>query len=471
MTNTTFVSRMLTSGGDCRIRIPKGQNTNRYGSSPYPRSTLGYASSTSNDISLPAFEHLCQQVASWPEASATDARFYESQLEDLRHRLRATWGIDAGTSVVFAPSGTDLEYVALALAGPGTTNILVGADEVGSGCILSAAGRYFAPETAVSPTTRKGEVVQGFEGTELLDIPVRDARGMPRSSAAITYDIEAIARREAKRGRPCLAHLVYGSKTGLILPELADLDRLRRCYPAMRFVVDACQARISGADIQALLDRECVVLLTGSKFMGGPPFSGMALIPAYWSPPATLPQGLAKIFRSAEWPNSWAACEHLPTNANPGLLLRLEAAQFELERFNALSVSVMSEVIKCFSANARTLAATVGAKLVEPCLQSGALYASTLATLDLTPLPTRPDLAMAQRWHRVLAARGLRLGQPVKCVRHPEGGWGGTLRLSLSMPLIGEFARMNEEDMRLRMENDMGRIASVILAAQRAVVA
>ena len=57
-------------------------------------------------------------------------------------------------ALVFAPSGTDLEYVALACVRtkrPGGINaILLGADEVGSGCIQSAHGLYFATETALA---------------------------------------------------------------------------------------------------------------------------------------------------------------------------------------------------------------------------------------------------------------------------------------------------------------------------------
>ena len=91
--------------------------------------------------------------------------------------------------------------------------------------------------------------------------------------------------------------------------------------------------------------------------------------------------------------------------------------------------------------------------------------------LLLAALPSAPDFAMAQRWHRVLAARGLRLGQPVKCVRQSDGNWGGTLRLSLSMPLIVEFAKLSAADLRHRLTTDMSQIADVIRAAEKPVVA
>ena len=80
----------------------------------------------------------------------SDDGFYAAALEGMRGRIRQGWGLDDGTAIVFAPSGTDLEYVPLALAGGPVVNVLIGADEVGSGCVLSAAGRYFADRTAVA---------------------------------------------------------------------------------------------------------------------------------------------------------------------------------------------------------------------------------------------------------------------------------------------------------------------------------
>src|SRR5690606_1501 len=102
-------------------------------------------------------------------------------------------------------------------------------------------------------------------------------------------------------------------------------------------------------------------------------------------------------------------------------------------------------VIEEFGKSVSELAHRLDAGIVSPALTGDGLHVSTLATLDLSALPGNPDFAVAQRWHRVLAARGLRLGQPVKCVRHGAGGWAGTLRISLSMPLISTLAAQDRE--------------------------
>lgn len=453
--------------------MPSGGNTNQYGASPFPRSTLGYAASTANDISADAYAHLEQVVAGWPAGGLPDATTYRDALEQCRGRLRAAWEIGDEIDVVFAPSGTDLEYVALALAaesGP-VTNILLGQDEVGSGCGLAATGRYFASETALAAEVEKGRALAGLDA-ELVNIPVRDAAGRAQGSTAMAQAIAVVAERAIAAGRHALVHVVHGSKTGLILPELAAIDALRaRFGDALSLVVDACQARIEPAQVRAYLARGAVVLLTGSKFIGGPPFSGFALMPAELRPAATLAPGLATVFRRAEWPAGWSACDHLPEGANPGLLLRIEAALFELQRYRLLEPAARARVIAHFGHAVRGLSTRLGVRLVTPALADESIHRGTLATLDLSALPGRPDLVMAQRWCRVLAARGLRLGQPVKCVRGADGEWAGTLRLSLSMPLIVELVALDGPALAARLGRDMAQIADVLEAAQRPTVA
>lgn len=468
-----FIARMLATGGDRRIRIAPGAATNIYGASPFPRDMLAYAATTANDISLDAFDHLRESVGHWP-AGALSGDQYSLSLERLRGTLRRAYGLDQSTGIVFAPSGTDLEFVALhlamAAANKAVTNILLGADEVGSGCGLAAAGRYFSGETVLADAVGKGDLVQGFEGTKTVDVPVRDALGRPHSSAAITDAVYALAKSAIDAGRQALVHIVHGSKTGLVLPALADIDALRaRFGDALTLVVDACQARISPCSIKAYLDRGAIVFVTGSKFMGGPPFSGFAFVPPAQRSRQPLPAGFETLFRRAEWPADSPGVERLDASANPGLLLRLEAALFELDRFRTLAPETVDAISASFNRATRLLASLLGAGHI--CPSAAAPLAATMATLDLTPLPCAPDFETAQRWQRVLAARGIRLGQPVKCVRLPDGRWGGTLRISLSMPTIVSLAALPEGQPDAKLTKDMESIAEILTAAARPVAA
>jgi hypothetical protein len=464
---------LMASGGDARITLDPATGLNRYWSAPRPSTVTAYASSTANDLSDAAFAH----VAALNISETMNGCAYSAALERLRVRLRAAYLLGPDTDIVFAPSGTDLEYVALTMAQArgerGVHNILLGADEVGSGCVHAASGRFFAEETAIRTGVRTGDPIAGLaDGVTIADLPVRDANGAAHDSATMATAIDAAVIEANAAGRHPLIHIVHGSKTGLVLPELAEIDWLiARHGAAMSLVVDACQARICPASIAAYLERDAIVFLTGSKFMGGPPFSGFALIPAGARP--MLAPGFSSLSRRAEWPAGWAGANRLGDDANPGLLLRLESAVFELERFSTLGAGQIGRVIAAFSAAVDGLATRIGARRIMPPpgnvphpVESG-----TLATLDLSWACGSADFDEARRRHAALVKDGVRLGQPVKCVRLPDGRWGATMRIALSMPQIVAMDVLDDRALDTRLRDDMDRIAKRLMRLQERVPA
>jgi hypothetical protein len=471
---------LMTQGGDARILLNPETGLNRYFSAPIPRETLAYASTTANDISPAAYAQAERVLAqTGPEPSPA---LYAELLEALRGRIRRAYGVGSGVEIVFAPSGTDLEYVALAAvagrARQGTHAILLGADEVGSGCIHSAHGLYFADETALGTAVRPGAPVPGLGGAtvDLIDIPVRDRMGRVRPSTYIAERMRASVLAAAAAGRHALVHIVHGSKTGLILPSLADIDRLAALHgESATLVVDACQARITGAAVNDYLARGAIVFVTGSKFMGGPPFSGFALVPAALAQAVPqLPEGLATIFRRAEWPAGWPGAEALPDSVNIGLLLRLEASVFELERFQSLSAGTVERVILAFHAAVRAeIVEKSAARRVAPYppgheedADTHPIEMRTLSTLDLNALlPGGAAFEDAQAWHKAMALAGVRVGQPVKCVRLRDGRWGATLRIGLAMGQVTDRAALSEEALNRSFAADMARIREALAHA------
>lgn len=457
-------AQLMTTGGDARITLDPIRHRNRYFAAPYPQDVLAYASSTANDISAEAFAHVSQ-------AGGQD---YAQGLERLRRRIRAAYSIPEDVSIVFAPSGTDLEYVALACVADRSErlhNVLLGADEVGSGCIHSAHGRYFANETALSVPVEPGQPVPGLgERVSIEDVPVRDSLGHAFTSACIRDRIEQGI--ESAGGAHALVHVVHGSKTGLILPLIEDIDDLlARHGERITLVVDACQARITSAAIADYLKRDAIVFITGSKFMGGPPFSGFALVPPALTDRAPkLPQGLSTIFRRAEWPVGWPGAEALEDSGNPGLLLRLEASVFELERFQRLSLERITRVVLAFHAAVRTaMVDRLGGRRMAPYPpghraegDAHPIEMRTLSTIDLSRRPGHPDFDDAVRIHKALVDHGIRLGQPVKCVRLEDGRWGATLRLGLSMPQVVALDQLGNNALEARLAADMDQIAAAI---------
>ncbi|WP_337661354.1 hypothetical protein [Erythrobacter sp. Alg231-14] len=456
----------LSGGGDGRITLDGATGLNKYLSAPYPRDVLAYSSSTVSDISSDAFAHLLDIMGHAQSAR----RNYGEWLAQLRHRLRAAFSIDDGAQIVFAPSGTDLEYVALAaVMGKGANgihNVLLGADEIGSGCVHSAIGRYFATETALGAMVEPAAPVPGMGPISLVDIPVRCGAGEARASDTVTMHMAQEIEHARRAGKHCLVHGVHGSKTGLVLPGLADIKRMQERFAGdVTFVIDACQARITSEAIARYLSVGAIVLMTGSKFIGAPPFNGWAIVPGQMMQAAQpLPSGFETIFRRAEWPSDWSGAVELPDTENLSLALRLEAAVFELERFQRIDIGQVAAILAAFErALTRSLIAPLGARRIVPggVAENMPIEMRTLATLDVSGLPGLATFDEAQAVHKELALAGVRLGQPVKCVAAPEG-WGGTLRVGLSMPQIITWAQQPIDQTEIDITKDMTVISRAV---------
>jgi hypothetical protein len=283
---------------------------------------------------------------------------------------------------------------------------------------------------------------------------------------------EIAAARET--GRRALVHVVHGSTPGLILPELPEIDALLSEHGnSISLVVDACQARITSEALHAYLERGAIVFLTGSKFMGGPPFSGFALVPPGVAERAgSLPQGLANVFRRAEWPAGWPGRDRLADEDNRGLWLRLDASIFELERFQALALGQVERIVDAFQRALRAqIVEPFGLTLVEPFApghegeaREHPIEMRTLATLNISRLAEARTFDQAQRLHKSLALSGLRLGQPVRSVRTPEGEWGGTIRIGPAMPQFVAWAALDDVALERTMNEAMASIAGALVS-------
>jgi len=198
------------------------------------------------------------------------------------------------------------------------------------------------------------------------------------------------------------------------------------------------------------------------------------VLPLFADKAPVLPEGLATLFRRAEWPAGWPGAEVLPESVNIGLLLRLEASLFELEGFQALPAETVERVILAFHAAVRSeIVEQTVARRVAPYppghvedADTHPIEMRTLSTLDLSGLkPGGASFEDAQAWHKAMALAGVRVGQPVKCVRLADGGWGATLRIGLSMPQVVDAARLSEEAMQARFAADMAAIRDALVQA------
>jgi hypothetical protein len=343
------LAEALLSGGNSRLALDPRTLLNKYGTSPWPRpAELSFSSSTASTISEEAYaaaHTLFVRLGKAIDAAARE-RLFQDCVEEARQEIKAQFELPSNVGVVLSPSGTDSELHALFLArqvlrGP-VAAVIVAAEETGSGTGLAAAGRHFDGVTSAGSRVVKGEPVEGLAAeAPNRDIRARGDDGAPRSMQDVDQDVLQSLQQMRRAGLKMVLHVMDHSKTGLSYPSDACIDTIRSRYRSdVQIVVDACQTRLSRARLRRYLDRDCIVLVTGSKFFAGPAFSGALLVPAGIAGRifkiAAVPAGLADYSSRDDWPAEWAFRSQLPARTNAGQLLRWIAALEEIRAYHAV---------------------------------------------------------------------------------------------------------------------------------------
>ena len=343
----------------------------------------------------------CGQNSPSPDRMA----FWRGRIEkDLANHLN----VAGKARIVLLPSGTDgmlFTALLLALESPGhrLTPVLPSASETGTGVPLAAACRHFDGPAA------KSVLHEGWG--EPIEVALRRPDGLPREDDEVSDRFAEAARRAP--GRP-VVFLTHGTKTGLVAP----LDVSAR----FDVVVDACQLRLSSASLHDYLRRGWPVVITGSKFLGGPAFSGAVL----------LPHGRFETVRDAALAIWRRRCGEA-TDALPlGPMLRWVAALSSVRQ--PVGWEQVSTGLQRLQKEMEASLAGLPDVWVVPGPSKAAAAAGgtvpgivTFAIRD--PCDSRRCLAMgeARAVHKSLSARGILVGQPVDL-----GGFAG-LRLAISM--------------------------------------
>jgi hypothetical protein len=144
-------------------------------------------------------------------------------------------------------------------------------------------------------------------------------------------------------------------------PSRACLDEIAARWPDdVQIAADVCQLRASPARIAASLGRGEMVLVTGSKFFTGPPFSGALLVPPDLAKrlcgTSAVPAGLRDYSHASDWPREWDGVRaQLPDGFNAGQWLRWEAALAEMEAYFAVPLGFRTSALRHFSQAAARL--------------------------------------------------------------------------------------------------------------------
>ena len=449
--------QLLAEGGDLRIVLDPVTGRNRYLCPPTPEPLLGFGSSTASVISPRGFaaaDRLRSRLAAAALAGVAPHATYAHELQRICGELVALCDLDhmAGLQTLFAASGTDIHLLLgqLLCAGRDRPTFAIGIEpgETGSGVPQALRGAHVSACTALGHPVLEGAPAGGSGISELVVITARQPDGAPRPDAVIAAELEAAVAHFATVGHVLLT-VTDLSKTGLLSFDLAQvLDLRRRFEGRVDVLVDACQFRLSAASLRAYLDQDCLVAITGSKFLGGPTFSGALFVPpgqaAHLAAQPIRP-ALGAYAARADLPAGWRAADDLPEAANPGLLLRWEAALAELAAFRAIPDWKIARTLQAF---ARATAAALAADplfevLPTPRPDRRALGGEaawdavpTIFPFLLRHADGRPfTCAQTDAVYRDLAREGLQLGQPVACgVR--DGAPAAALRLCASARLV-----------------------------------
>jgi hypothetical protein len=391
------LSFLLAAGGDSRLAINPASGLNDYGCQPQPcPDTLSFSSSTATSISERAYaraeaarEALMRSAIEVGIEEAFDAR-----VEAMRDELRAHLGLAPDLAdVVFSPSGTDSQlqalFLARALLGPELVTVVVAADQTGSGTVNTARGCHFSAATANGSRVQKGEPIAGLAcAVTSLALPLFDEAGQPRCPTADDSRVFDAVERAVAGGGKVLLQVMDSSKFGFRAPSDECLEAItKRWGDDVQVVVDACQMRLGRPRLRKYLERGYMVIVTGSKFFTGPPFSGAVLVPGDFSARlnaiGVVPEGLLEYVSCSDWPRSWPLLRaRFPRRTNFGQWLRWEAAIEEIGAYFRVPASFRKAALESFGQAVESLIAA------SP-------------SLDLLPGDGRPlddaDEEMAQR--------------------------------------------------------------------------
>ncbi len=398
-------TELLISGGDKRLEL-NAHGVNKYGCSPTPDDAiLSFSSSTASTISIKNFsvadtlrnrlEHALQTTSA--------EMLYSQEITRQKNAWRELIGLATETQLIFSPSGTDLHALVAHYVAPNTLIIMVDGNETGSG---------------VEMALKQGQNV------EVVSIALRFDDGLPRAISIIDADVLAQVARAMEQQRDVLLIVADQSKTGMIAPSPDCAMQLKNQYKLrLNVLVDACQFRLSATTLNAYLQHDFMIALTGSKFLAAPSFSAILLLPA--------PLRMAEKSEAINW----------------GLLLRMEIALGEYRAFHVLTDAQISEIIRDFAdAVQNYLSASPHFEPLEtPVLNRGNLVETpmwdNLRTIfpfillrGNKPLSRAETLACYQELP--LQNPRCQMGQPVMC-----GNEQSALRLCLSAPLIVQAAK------------------------------
>jgi glutamate/tyrosine decarboxylase-like PLP-dependent enzyme len=346
---------LLISGGDERLDLDDcGLNYTFTSPTPRPGQVVR-SSCTSAPLTLDQ-----QTRAQALLDELRDAKLsFKACMDAVHDRMRKILAVDESVSIISTPSGTDSEYIPLLiakiLAGAGSRviSVITGAGEIGTSSATAAAGRYFKSTTPIGSQVEKEEVLAGFEDVTVIEVRQRDpetGRPSPQTEVWTDHVKQSLKQPDAL----VLLHILESSKLGYRLEEMEKIDDLLSTYKnRLLVVVDACQSRTDISRVRIFLKLGCMVMITGSKFEEGPPYSGAVIVPPQviehlsQSDFRNFPQDLANFITVHDVSGPLSMLEsYLPSWMNWGLMLRWTLALDNWQAYRNIDEAVRNRLVR-----------------------------------------------------------------------------------------------------------------------------
>jgi hypothetical protein len=493
------LDRLLCSGGDPRLTINPASGLNEYGCQPFPcPDTLSFSSSTATSISQRAYDRAHEARDSLMQSAIAvgiEAAF-DARIEAMREELKACLGLSrTRADVVFSPSGTDAQLQALFLTqarlGPALTTVIVAADQTGSGTANTARGCHFNAVTANGSRVRKGEPIAGLaHSVNSVALRLFDEDGNIRPQPASDAMVFGAVERAIAGGSRVLLQVMDSSKFGWRAPSAQCLDEISMRWPdQVQIVVDACQMRLGRTRLRNYLDRGYLVLVTGSKFFTGPPFSGALLFPSALAQEidtaGDIAPGLLEYTSRSDWPKSCPGLRsRFPVRANFGQWLRWEAALEEIRAYYSVPDDFRRIALETFGNGVeQIIASSPSLRLLppQPRPPGEGVDDDELAQRTIFPFVIEQNdrvfsLEHCKKLYRALArgftqpasaddpavaATPCLIGQPV-ALGGGEGQPAAALRICAGARLVTEAWSSDVDIARKNLQRELGNVGAII---------
>tara|TARA_R110001592_G_scaffold363221_3_gene681782 strand:+ start:175546 stop:176928 length:1383 start_codon:yes stop_codon:yes gene_type:complete len=328
------LEQLLTSGGDERIDLQKN-GFNKYNLNPVKyEGILTRGSCTGSPLNQESHQHL---IAFSKEYQAEK---HDEYCEEVRNNLKELIQEgDDNFDVFLSPSGSDLCYLPLLFAkllhpNKDVTNYVTCPEELGTGSVLTLAGKIFSERSQFDEKLVKGSPISDDIHVNHHFFSARNGEGELEQ-----YKGELIEQMNAEDGKSTvIGNLVIGSKSGIA----DNINIISKVKKASFWVADICQLRTPTKLINKLIDQNCMILITGSKFYQAPPFCGALLVPKtitkeLQNADENILTPFKKFFSYSDIPSTlpWLK-NHFKKHNNLGLLLRWKAALYEMNQLNKI---------------------------------------------------------------------------------------------------------------------------------------